>query len=57
MERHGAGMGGQWATESMMTGGTQHGGGMGPGGGMMGQGWQHPSNGSYGMLFSFTTES
>jgi len=38
VEQHG----GQWANGNMM------------GGGMMGDGWQHP-NGSYGMVFSFTT--
>lgn len=54
---HGTMMGGQWATGTMMTGGM--GGGMG---GMtggqhehMGEGWQHPVNGSYGMVFTFTT--
>ncbi|HET7038577.1 MAG TPA: Ig-like domain-containing protein [Gemmatimonadales bacterium] len=36
--------GGQWATGGMMGGN----------GGMMGSGWQH-TNGSYGMVFSFTT--
>lgn len=41
--------GGQWATQQMMGGG----GGM-MGGGMMGTGWRHP-NGTYGMVFSFTT--
>lgn len=40
--------GGQWATSQMM------GGGMMSGGGMMGSGWRHP-NGSYGMVFTFTT--
>jgi hypothetical protein len=56
LEDHGLAMGGQWATESMMTGG------MGPGmmgggepGQHMGEGWQHPANGSYGMVFTFTT--
>jgi len=58
--RHGSTMGGQWASQSMMSGGMSQGGmgqggAMGPGAGMMGQGWQHPSNGSYGMVFSFTT--
>ncbi len=47
-ERHGLGMGGTWASEEMM----------GPGQ-MMGQphagdGWRH-QNGSYGMVFTFTT--
>ena len=51
LEQHGLGMGGQWATQTMM------GGGMGMGGNnqMMGEGWAHPSNGSFGMVFSFTT--
>ena len=40
--------GGQWATSEMMAGGM-----MG-GGNMMGSGWRHP-NGSYGMVFTFTT--
>lgn len=38
--------GGQWATEQMMTGGGMQ--------NMMGPGWQH-ANGSYGMIFTFTT--
>lgn len=53
LEMHGSSMGGQWATQSMMTGG------MGMDGGSMGShvgaGWQHPGNGSYGMIFTFTT--
>ena len=56
LERHGLEMGGHWATGSMMTGGM--GSGM-TGGGLdghhMGDGWGHPTNGSYGMVFSFTT--
>lgn len=53
LEMHGASMGGQWATQSMMTNGM---GGMGgQGGDHMGAGWQDPSNGTYGMVFSFTT--
>lgn len=40
--------GGQWATQQMM------GGGMMGGGNMMGSGWRHP-NGTYGMMFTFTT--
>jgi hypothetical protein len=44
----GAHMGGEWATGAMMAGGgmmgTRH----------MGDGWRH-ENGSYGMVFSFTT--
>jgi len=56
LERHGLGMGGQWATASMMTGGMGSGmTGGGQDGHHMGDGWEHPSNGSYGMLFSFTT--
>lgn len=58
---HGLGMGGQWMTQQMHQGG-QHGYGMGQGGmgGMgggfsMGEGWTHPTNGSYGMVFIFTT--
>ncbi len=39
---------GQWATQQMM------GGGMMGDGGMMGSGWRHP-NGTYGMVFTFTT--
>ena len=57
----GTGMGGQWMTQQMHQGG-QHGSGSGQGGmggGMggtgMGAGWTHPGNGSYGMVFSFTT--
>ena len=47
---------GQWATAAMMG----HGPGLGMGGGMMGDssmmgpGWRH-ANGSYGMVFTFTT--
>jgi hypothetical protein len=44
-------MGGQWATQSMMGGSM----GMGGMGSHMGTGWQHPTNGSYGMIFTFTT--
>lgn len=39
---------GRWATPEMM------GGGMMGGGSMMGSGWRHP-NGTYGMVFTFTT--
>ena len=52
---NGTHMGGEWATGSMMSGGM-HGGGMG--GGQhdhMGAGWDHPDNGSHGMVFTFTT--
>ena len=45
----GLGMGGQWIMGGMMTG--THGG---MGRGMMGSGW-HNANGSYGMVFTFTT--
>ena len=41
---HGRHMGGQWATGQMMGGA----------GGMMGPGWSH-ANGTYGMVFTFTT--
>ncbi|MBI4544088.1 MAG: Ig-like domain-containing protein [Gemmatimonadetes bacterium] len=49
-QQHGQHMGGQWATGSMMTGGGMMGGNTS----MMGAGWQH-ANGTYGMVFSFTT--
>jgi hypothetical protein len=45
----GLGMGGQWIMGGMMTG--THGG---MGWGMMGSGWRN-ANGSYGIVFSFTT--
>lgn len=45
--------GGQWATSSMMTGSMMSGSMMG-GSGMMGAGWRH-ANGTYGMVFYFTT--
>jgi hypothetical protein len=45
----GLGMGGQWIMGGMMTG--THGG---MGWGMMGGGWRN-ANGSYGMVFTFTT--
>ena len=56
-DTHGAHMGGAWATDGMMGGGMMGGGMMGGamGDGHMGPGWQHPTNGSYGMVFSFTT--
>lgn len=50
LETHGMSMGGMWATDSMMTGGM-----MGGSHSHMGEGWQVPGNGSYGMVFSFTT--
>ncbi len=46
---YGPGMGGQWIMGGMMTG--SHGG---MGWGMMGGGWRN-ANGSYGMVFTFTT--
>lgn len=53
LQMHGAGMGGQWATQSMMSGmGTGMGGHTGT---HMDAGWRHPTNGSYGMVFVFTT--
>lgn len=59
MEEHGPGMGGEWATDAMMTGGGQ--GGTGMHGGMepsdhTGGHWDHPTNGTHGMVFIFTTE-
>lgn len=56
---HGTRMGGVWATEGMMRSGMPGGGRMGGamGGAHMGEGWQHPTNGTYGMVFTFTTGS
>ena len=56
LDAHGPDMGGDWATDDMMMGGGSH---MGDGShtgqdSHMGEGWQH-FNGSYGMVFSFTT--
>lgn len=52
LDMHGAThMGGQWATGSVMSGGM---GGMAGGHPHMGEGWQDP-NGTYGMVFTFTT--
>lgn len=48
---HGQHMGGQWATSQMM---MTHGGMMQGWSGHMGSGWQH-ANGTYGMVFPFTT--
>ncbi len=45
MDRNGTRMGGQWAMGGMMAGRAD----------MMGTGWMHP-NGSYGMVFEFTTQ-
>jgi hypothetical protein len=50
LEEHGPGMGGQWITEQMMQSCMTQ-----VCGGMMGQGWQHPDNGTFGMGFTFTT--
>jgi hypothetical protein len=50
LEEHGPGMGGQWITQGMMQGCM-----MQVCGGMMGKGWMHPENGSFGMGFTFTT--
>ncbi len=52
LERHGFGLGGEWCTGEQL-------GPMGPGGPTgghhhQGSGWQHP-NGTYGMIFTFTT--
>ena len=47
-EGHGSHMGGSWAGAGMMGGGMA---------GHMGHGWVHPTNGSYGMVFTFTTGS
>ena len=48
-DAYGPMMGGQWLTGGMMT--ASHGG---MGWGMMGANWRH-ANGSYGMVFTFTT--
>ncbi|MEQ9569420.1 MAG: Ig-like domain-containing protein [Longimicrobiales bacterium] len=57
LQEHGDHMGGTWATPGMMGGGSTGGGMMGGamGGDHMGAGWEHATNGSYGMVFSFTT--
>ena len=47
LEEHRHDMGGEWATRQMMEDRMM-------GGGMMGPGWQH-ANGTFGMLFTFTT--
>jgi sorbitol-specific phosphotransferase system component IIA len=51
LEMHGLGMGGQWATQSMMSGGMMG----GQTGSHMGSGWLDPDYGTYGMIFTFTT--
>lgn len=53
-EEHGMNMGGNWVTEQML--GDFGTGMMGGTGSMMGPGWQH-HNGTYGMVFTFTTAS
>ena len=53
-EEHGMNMGGTWVTEQML--GEFSTGMMGEMGSMMGSGWQH-HNGTYGMVFTFTTGS
>ena len=53
-ESHGSGMGGMWADGDMMSGGM-HGGMNGGQSDHMGSGWDHPENGSHGMVFTFTT--
>lgn len=49
---HGDHMGGVWATNGMMGGGMMRGT---VGEHHLGEGWEHPTNGSYGMVFFFTT--
>ncbi len=54
MGTNGTHMGGEWAAGSMMGGGM--GGGMHAGEHEhMGEGWDHPENGTHGMIFTFTT--
>lgn len=52
---HGTGMGGQWATGSMMNGTGMMGGGGPMASQEMGTGW-NGGNGAYGMVFAFTTQ-
>lgn len=54
LETHGEEMGGTWATDTMMNGGM--GGHMDPAE-HSGGAWDDPSNGSHGMVFTFTTGS
>ncbi|MGD2067172.1 MAG: Ig-like domain-containing protein [Gemmatimonadota bacterium] len=56
-DAHGDRMGGVWASPAMMGRGMMGSGMMGGAVGdrHMGPGWQHPTNGSYGMVFTFTT--
>ncbi len=49
LDAHGPDMGGDWATDDMMMGGGMMGGHL-----HMGEGWDH-ANGSFGMVFEFTT--
>ena len=52
---HGTGLGGQWATGTMMNGGGMMGGGGPMAGQEMGMGWAG-GNGTYGMVFTFKTQ-
>lgn len=52
---HGSAMGGTWATGTMMTGGGMMGGGGPMSGREMGTGWSG-GNGTYGMVFTFSTQ-
>lgn len=56
LEPHGGEMGGEWATDAMMGMGGGTGGHMDPAD-HMGAAWDHPSNGSHGMIFTFSTGS
>jgi hypothetical protein len=51
---HGQTMGGQWVSEQMMNDRMNHLGNMMGQDDMMGEGWRH-ANGTYGMIFTFTT--
>jgi hypothetical protein len=50
--QHGGDMGGHDVTQQMMDDRMMMGGVMGD---MMGAGWEHPTDGTYGMVFTFTT--
>jgi hypothetical protein len=54
LEQHGHDMGGEWVTQQMMDHRMMGSGSMMGGDDMVGDGWVH-SNGSFGMIFSFTT--
>jgi hypothetical protein len=54
LEQHGHEMGGEWVSQQMMDARMMQGGGMMGNDDMMGVGWMH-DNGSFGMVFSFTT--